>query len=138
MAQRQQGYAPGDIAAASSGIEGFHVGEAADPRSVEAASKRGYDMSDLRAQRFEVEDFDQYDLIVAMDEGHYSVLLSLAKDMHQREKIRLFADYCGSYEALRSVPDPYYGGDDGFRRVIDIVEDGCDGILRSVRAASKA
>ncbi len=115
----------------SAGTHGYHVGEAPDARSVTMASKRGIDMANLRARRFRVEDFDEFDLILAMDRGHERSLCDMARSPADIAKVKLFGAYCAN-NPQSDVPDPYYGPESGFVRVMDMVEDGVSGILRSL------
>lgn len=116
------------FAADSAGTQAYHIGEAPDPRSCQAALKRGYDLTALRARKVTAADFKAFDLILAMDRGHHAELLRLCpKDLHG--KLRLFLEFAPQLGA-RDVPDPYYGGSDGFERVLDMVEAGCLGLLQ--------
>ncbi|AOY02139.1 phosphotyrosine protein phosphatase [Jeongeupia sp. USM3] len=116
----------------SAGTQGYHVGEAPDRRAQAHAKKRGYDLSGLRARQVAASDYARFDLILAMDAGHLRQLERQAPSQHQA-KIKLFLDFAtGTRE--REVPDPYYGGADGFEHVLDLVEDGCAGLLAHVRS----
>ena len=110
----------------SAGTHDYHVGEAPDKRAQEHARRRGYDLSALRARQVRKRDFADFDLIVAMDRGHLEILQRNCAP-EQRGKIRLFIKG-------RDVPDPYYGGAEGFDRVLDLVEAGCLAILAEVRS----
>lgn len=116
----------------SCGTGNWHVGKAPDQRAQAAASKRGYDLSGLRARTVQMADFEEFDLILAMDEANLSDLLAMAS-VHHHQKIRLFLDYAPQ-SGLRAVPDPYYDGDDGFEQVLDLVEQACHGLLESIKA----
>lgn len=98
----------------SAGTGSWHVGDAPDARSQRHASKRGYDLSALRARRVAEDDFHRFDLILAMDEDNLADLKRLAPDGAHRAELRLFAHI--------EVPDPYSGGPAGFERVLDLVE----------------
>ncbi|MEM9469628.1 MAG: low molecular weight protein-tyrosine-phosphatase [Pseudomonadota bacterium] len=119
-----------EIDISSSGTHGYHIGEKPDPRAVRYAQKRGIDMSGLYAQKIEQSDFEDYDLLVAMDRGHYSHLEKLQPQGGLAE-IKLFSDYLTNYNTS-DIPDPYYGGDEGFDIVLDMVEEGCDAMLKSI------
>lgn len=110
----------------SAGVGSWHVGEPADARMREAASKRGYDLSS-RARQVSEGDFNHYDLIVAMDRSNHGDLSALRPGDAGAE-LRLFSDFlpAGSPE---DVPDPYYGGPQGFDRVLDLIEEGAEAIL---------
>lgn len=115
----------------SAGTHGYHVGEPPDPRTVEAAALRGYDISAQRARRFQRSDFEHFDLVVAMDRGHHDELTRLAPPA-RGERLRLFLDFAPG-TGRKDVPDPYYGGPDGFEHVLDLIEAGSRGLLRHVR-----
>ncbi len=115
----------------SAGTHGYHVGEPADERALEAAQRRGYDLSPLRARRVSEVDFMRFDRILAMDRDNLS-LLQRACPVEHKHKLGLFLEYAGSCEE-REVPDPYYGGGDGFERVLDLVEDAARGLIAAMR-----
>jgi len=121
----------GRIAADSCGTGDWHIGKAPDKRAQAAASKRGYDLSGLRARTVHIGDFEQFDFILAMDESNLKDLLDMAP-LHLHGKIRLFLEYA-SASGLTAVPDPYYDGDDGFEHVLDLVEAACDGLLETIK-----
>jgi protein-tyrosine phosphatase len=108
----------------SAGTHDYHVGEAPDERAQRHAARRGYDLSALRARRIVLEDFETFDLILAMDRGHLRVLERLCPTEH-RAKLRLFA-------GQREVPDPYYGGPEEFERVLDLVEAAARDLLAEI------
>jgi protein-tyrosine phosphatase len=116
----------------SAGTHGYHVGEAPDARAQAHARRRGYDLSDLRARRFSREDFHTFDLILAMDREHHAILARLAPSS-AGQKLRLMLEFArrpGGDE----VPDPYYGGPDGFELVLDLIEDAAEGLLDHLKA----
>ncbi len=114
----------------SAGTGDWHVGKAPDPRSSEAALRRGYDLSNLRARQVVVADFDRFDLILAMDQANLVCLQSLRPQGRGAELDLFLRRY---QLALDEVPDPYYGGADGFERVLDLIEQASDGLLAEVR-----
>jgi len=126
-----------DIEVDSAGTHGYHVGEAPDPRSVKHAALRGYDLSPLRARRFDKGDFHRFDLVLAMDEGHHDHLSRLMQPSHGQKlghKLKMMMGYSDKYRAShREVPDPYYGGPEGFEHVLDLLDDATDGLLRELR-----
>lgn len=122
------------IATDSVGLEGWHVGNPPDPRSIQAAARRGVDMSDLRARQLTQEDFDRFDLLLAMDDGHRHDMLRRAT-REQRDKVRMFMEVAAGHPAP-AVPDPYYGGPDGFESVLDMIEEGARAWLRDLEARS--
>ena len=116
----------------SAGTAGYHVGEPPDHRSRDAAQRRGYDMSALRARIVEPQDFGRFDLILAMDRDNLDVLRGRAPES-ARARIRLFLEFAPE-SLVAEVPDPYYGGPNGFEEVLDLVEAGARGLLQHVRA----
>ncbi|WP_035051522.1 low molecular weight protein-tyrosine-phosphatase [Andreprevotia chitinilytica] len=120
----------------SAGTHDYHVGEAPDRRATAHAAKRGYDLSYLRAREVKPADFRQFDLVLAMDKGHQR-LLERACPPAERHKLRLFLEFARQH-AEREVPDPYYGGPEGFEHVLDLVEDGCEGLLEHIRGRLEA
>ena len=111
----------------SAGTHDYHVGEAPDRRAVQAALRRGIDITHLRARRVVLDDFDRFDLILAMDDENLGELRRRAKDVH-RDRIRLVMDYAPQ-AARRAVPDPYYGGEQGFEEVLDLLEEAAHGLI---------
>ncbi|HQR02982.1 MAG: low molecular weight phosphotyrosine protein phosphatase [Proteobacteria bacterium] len=116
----------------SAGTHDYHVGEPPDRRTVKAATRRGYDLSKLRARQVVAADFEHFDWILAMDQGHLKHLQSMASSF-SRHKLALFLD-CAEGTRGQDVPDPYYGGAEGFETVLDLVEQGAFGLLRTLRA----
>lgn len=114
----------------SAGTSGMHAGEPPDPRSVAAAAERGIDISMLRARQVDLGDFSRFDLILAMDRQNLQDLRQLGARLKTppRSEIRLVMDFAQSHP-LREVPDPYYGGGDGFERVLDMLEQAGAGLL---------
>ena len=106
----------------SVGIEGWHVGDPPDARSIEAAARRGVDLSVLKARRLSPKDFEDFDLLLAMDRGHFRELGEHAPEAHT-EKVRMFMEAARGSMAP-DVPDPYYGGAAGFEDVLDMIEEG--------------
>jgi len=105
----------------------WHEGNPPDPRAVAAAAARGIDLSDLRARQVCQQDFVKFDLILAMDAANHATLMALAPQ-HTAEKIQLFLDDTPD-NPQREVPDPYYGGEDGFEDLLDLVEEGSRALL---------
>lgn len=117
---------------ASAGTHSYHVGEPADRRAVAAAKRRGIDLSTVRARMIEARDFDEFDLILAMDEENLRELRKRARP-EQHARIRLVMEFAP--RALsRSVPDPYYGGAAGFEQVLDLLEEAAEGLLETVQS----
>jgi protein-tyrosine phosphatase len=120
--------APGfEIEIDSAGTHDYHVGEPPDPRSVRAATRRGFNLSGLRARQVCDEDFERFDLIVAMDRMNQSMLLDRCPPQHHG-RIRRLLEFANVAD-LEDVPDPYYGGGAGFDRVLDLVEQAAPGLL---------
>ncbi|MBM5570669.1 MULTISPECIES: low molecular weight protein-tyrosine-phosphatase [Deefgea] len=118
----------GRIEVDSAGTQSYHVGEAPDRRSQKHAKQRGYDLSKLRARQVQQADYAEYDLILAMDRSHLNYLTQHCPAAYQ-QKIKLFLSFA-SQTTEQEVPDPYYGGEQGFEYVLDLVEDACQGILQ--------
>ena len=113
----------------SAGIGGWHVGDLPDGRMRAHAARRGYELTH-RARKFYADaDFGAFDLIVGMDEGNVRDLLAMAATEEERAKVRRLTDFCRRFAHWREVPDPYYGGADGFELVLDMLEDAADGLL---------
>jgi protein-tyrosine phosphatase len=120
----------------SAGTAGYHIGEPPDPRTRAAARRRGYDLAALRARIVEPEDFERFDLILAMDRENLSVLRRRAPTA-AHERLRLFLEFAPQ-ASLEDVPDPYYGGPNGFEEVLDLVEEATRGLLRHLRQRARA
>ena len=120
----------------SAGTAAYHVGQPPDPRTCSAAARRGYDLSTLRARTVESADFERFDLILAMDRENLAALRRRAPS-HAHERLRLFLEFSPD-AAPEDVPDPYYGGPNGFERVLDLVEAATRGLLTHLRQRSRA
>lgn len=118
-----------DIIVDSAGTAAYHVGEMPDTRSIEIANKYGIDITDQRARQFNRVDFDTFDLIYAMDTNNYAHLISLAENEAERNKIKLILNEIDP-KSFDSVPDPYYGGDNGFQIVYDMLDEACNKIVK--------
>lgn len=116
----------------SAGTEGWHSGKLPDQRMRQAASTRGITL-DHRARQFKAVDLERFDLILAMDRDNERNIRALDRENRHAAKIRLFCDFCTDHSE-REVPDPYYGGPEGFEQVLDLIEDGCEGLLREVKS----
>ena len=119
------------IAADSAGTHGYHTGEPPDERAARTAARRGIDLSDIRARPVARDDFRRFDLVLAMDRGHLALLGRLAPGAGD-DRLRLFMEFAAGYDLL-DVPDPYYGGAEGFERVLDMIEAGAAGLLDHIR-----
>ncbi|MHC4996651.1 MAG: low molecular weight protein-tyrosine-phosphatase [Planctomycetota bacterium] len=111
----------------SAGTIGFHMGEPADARMRQAASRRGYNL-DSRARQIEAADLDTFDLIVAMDRENLAGIHRLENGNDHAHKIKLLSEYLDDTWEI-DVPDPYYGGESGFEHVMDMIEEACPAIL---------
>ncbi len=121
----------GSVEADSAGIHGYHVGEPPDPRSVAAARRRGVDLSDLRARRVRSDDFERFDYLIAMDRGHRGALAAMAPPRGEG-RIHMMLGFAPQL-AVEEVPDPYYGGGDGFEHVLDLIEASSVGLIEHIR-----
>jgi protein-tyrosine phosphatase len=119
------------VKAESAGTHAFHNGESPDKRSVSATGKRGYDISEQRARRIKDKDFEDYDMILAMDWENLALLQQTAPKIHHH-KIQLLMRYATEHETA-TIPDPYYGGVQGFEQALDYIEDACTGLLDVAR-----
>lgn len=119
-----------DIICDSAGTGGYHIGAPPDRRMAAAALGRGITLKG-RARQFQKSDFETFDLILVMDRENYQDILYLDPDGKYGDKVRLMCDFA-SHHSEREVPDPYYGGPEGFNQVIDLLLDACDGLLQHV------
>lgn len=115
----------------SAGTHAYHVGEPPDARAQQAAGKRNFDLSAQRARKVSSEDFHRFDYVLAMDRSNLAELEMICPPGHEH-KLSLFLEFASAAQE-REVPDPYYGGDQGFEHVLDLVEDAARGLLRSIR-----
>jgi protein-tyrosine phosphatase len=113
-----------DIFVDSAGTAAYHVGNLPDERSIAVAKKYDIDITNQRARKFVVEDFDKFDFIYAMDERNYQNILSLARNNEDEDKVHLILNESSPAQSL-SVPDPYYGGNDGFENVFQMLDKAC-------------
>lgn len=116
----------------SAGTGDWHIGKAPDTRTVVAARQRGYDLSVLRARQVTARDFDEFDYVLAMDKANLLDLQRLRPSSYAGH-LGLFLDF-GTRGDYCEVPDPYYGGHDGFELVLDLVEDAAQGLLNHIRS----
>lgn len=116
----------------SAGLINYHKGEGADPRMKYHAKKHGYLLTHISRPVREM-DFEVFDLIVSMDDSNWDRLHRLAPTVEAETKIVRMTDYCRTH-VIDHVPDPYYGGDQGFEKVIEILEDACEGLLEELES----
>ena len=115
----------------SAGTASYHIGKKPDIRSIEIAKKNNIDITNQRARQFRTEDFKKFDIIYAMDKNNYNHLYSLATTNEDRKKIKLILNEINHKNNL-SVPDPYYGENDGFKIVYTLLNDACDQIIKNL------
>lgn len=115
----------------SAGTHAYHVGKPPDPRSAQHAARRGYDLSAQRARQVQASDFAHYDHLLAMDQDNLARLQAACPPQH-RHKLALFMQYA-SHSDSDVVPDPYYGGPNGFDQVLDYIEDAADGFIAALQ-----
>ncbi len=116
----------------SAGTQGYHLGESPDPRAVEAAARRGYDLSGQRARRVRDGDFQSFDYILAMDQDNLQQLVARCPGA-EVDRLKLLLDFAPGPDG-EEVPDPYYGGEDGFERALDLIEAAVDGLILEIKS----
>ncbi len=115
----------------SAGTAAYHIGKLPDERSIEVAEKYGIDITKQRARKFVVKDFDEFDIIFAMDDSNYQNILSLARHKADEQKVRMILNETHPTKNL-SVPDPYYGGNEGFENVYKMLDEACELITKKL------
>lgn len=120
------------ISVDSAGTSGLHEGELPDPRSIAVAKSNGIDITDQRSRKFKVADFDNFDLIYAMDQSNYHNILNIARNSDDESKVKMILNESNPGENL-NVPDPYYGGDKGFDNVFRMLDEACDNIASKIQ-----
>lgn len=116
----------------SAGTGGWHAGEKPDKRSIETAKNRGLNISNQRARQFKISDFDTFDYIYVMDMSNYKNVLALSQNDLQKQKVKLILNELFPNENVE-VPDPYYGGQDGFEQVYNMLDKACDVIAEKLK-----
>ena len=116
---------PDEVFVDSAGTAAYHVGEPPDSRSIAVARKYGIDLTYQRARKFTAKDFAKFDKIYAMDDQNYRNILSLAKNKEEAKKVKMIRNEVNPQQNL-SVPDPYYGGDQGFENVYQMLDEACE------------
>ena len=114
----------------SAGTAGYHIGNAPDPRSIAVAKAHGLDISKQRCRKFQTEDFTRFDRIYVMDKSNYANVLAKATSVEDKQKVRLLLSEIDG--KANEVPDPYYGGDDGFEKVYQLINEACDTIAQQL------
>ena len=116
----------------SAGTHSYHVNQPPDRRAQDAAERRGFVLDNIRSRRINMEDFEQFDYILAMDMDNLLTLQESAPEHHHRCKVSLFLEFAKSVRELE-VPDPYYGGPAGFEHVLDLVDEASRGLLETLK-----
>ena len=116
----------------SAGTGDYHVGEQPDRRAMKTMRERGIDISDLRARHLRASDFEEFDLLLAMDANNLQNMRQVAPSRELAKKARLMMDYAPDH-ALREVPDPYFGGEEGFVEVYEMLTEACTNLINVVR-----
>jgi protein-tyrosine phosphatase len=115
----------------SAGTHGYHDGAPPDPRACRAAERRGVDLTSLRARRVTEQDFERFELVLAMDEQNVEFLLEICP-VEYRDRVKLLLEFA-PHLGRREVPDPYYGGTTGFEHVLDLVEEAAAGLVEHLK-----
>lgn len=115
----------------SAGTSAYHVGETADSRMIKHGARRGYQFNS-RSRAFIRDDFNNFDYIIAMDSSNYKDILRLAPEENYKENVFMMTYFSNRYKGM-DVPDPYYGGPDGFEEVLDILEESCLGLFNYLK-----
>lgn len=115
----------------SAGTHAYHIGSAPDKRSQQAALRRGIDLSKQRARLVSESDFAEFDYVLAMDMHNLQYLQRSIPSLY-KQKLRLLLSFAPHLPALSEVPDPYYGGDNGFERVLDLIDEATEGLLADI------
>lgn len=113
----------------SAGTARYHVGKKPDIRSIDIAKKYDINLTNQRARQFSTRDFDDFDKIYVMDNDNYSKIISLARSQEDMDKVDLILNEIYPKE-YKSVPDPYYGGDEGFQNIYNLLETSCEVIAK--------
>ena len=119
---------PEKIQVDSAGTAGFHIGNSPDPRSISVALENDITIAQQRCRKFEVADFDRFDIIYAMDKSNYKNIIGLSRTKRDTEKVRLLLSEIDS--EIKEVPDPYYDTEEGFARVFQLIDNACTAIAK--------
>lgn len=117
----------------SAGTASYHYGKSPDKRSIAIAKEKGLDITSQKARKFLIEDFDGFDLIYVMDNSNYDDVINLARNKNDESKVNLILNEVFPGENL-DVPDPYYGGDFGFKNVFKMLDEACDVIAKKIQS----
>ena len=124
------------VEVASAGTVDYHAGSPPDHRAQQSALRRGYDLSRQRARQLRADDFERFDLVLAMDTDHVERMVELCPGP-LAGRIRLLMDFSPRQRRGMSVPDPYYGAPAGFERVLDLIEEACEGLMQELQTRLK-
>ena len=119
----------------SAGTAAYHVGNKPDPRSIAVARQNGLNITNQRARKFNKQDFEDFDIIYAMDNSNYQNIIALAENSQQKEKVKLILNESFPDKNL-DVPDPYYGGEKGFENVYNMLDNACEIIAKRINTSS--
>lgn len=114
----------------SAGTAGYHVGNPPDKRSIAVAQKHGLDIRNQKCRKFSMQDFSEFDYIYVMDRSNFSDVASLASNQEETNKVKLLLSEVEL--GIKEVPDPYYGGDDGFENVYQMIDKACEAIAKKL------
>ncbi len=114
----------------SAGTSGYHDGDLPDHRMRQHGARRDY-VFDSHSRKFTVNDFDDFDIILAMDDSNYSNIMRLSPDLESQKKVHRMVDFSQKHN-YDHIPDPYYMGADGFELVLDLLEDACGGLMKHI------
>ena len=116
----------------SAGTHSYHIGHSPSELAVRSGTRRGYDLTGLRARKLTAQDFETFDVISAMDRGHMEILRELCPPTEEK-RLQLFLDHAPPPLRGGEVPDPYYGGPDDYERTLDLIEQGMGGLIEHLR-----
>lgn len=135
-AKLQQAGLQAQVRVDSAGTQGYHTSEPPDPRAIQAAARRGYDIAGLQARPMRPEDFSRFDWLLAMDQTHLDWMRKRAP-AGAPASVALLMPLARQANHHTEVPDPYFGGPAGFELVLDLLEDACDGVVDRLRAGRR-
>lgn len=119
----------------SAGTSNFHIGENPDKRTIKNALKNGVDVSMLVARQFKTKDFEKFDIIYTMDHQNYENVMALAQSEDHKKKVRMILNELHPNQNM-PVPDPYFGGEEGFQHVFELLDAACDKIIEKIKSAT--
>ncbi len=116
----------------SAGTGNWHIGEHPDKRAIKIAKKHAIDISNKKAKQFQINDFDTFDYIYVMDKTNYQDIIALARNQQDKDKVHLLLNQIYPNQQ-KEVPDPYYGGENGFKKVYDLLDAACETITSKIQ-----